>query len=68
MLNPTHAASQYFERDLDLGKDTEESKSGTAASRKRGSWWGMQLRKSIPDTADSTGRRGAFLIEVEKHR
>lgn len=68
VLNPTQAASQYFDRDLDLGKDIEESRSGTAASRKRGSWWGMQLRKSIPDIADSRGRRGAFLIEVEKHR
>ena len=67
-LNPTQAASQYFVSALDLGNCIEESRSGTADSRKRGSWWGMQLRNIIPEIAESTGRRGAFLIGVEKHR
>lgn len=68
VLNPIQAASQYFVDNFDLGKCIDESRSGTAGSRKRGSWWGMQLRRSVPDIADSTGRRGRFLIEAGKSR
>ena len=68
VLNPTQAASQHLVSNLDLGRRIDERRSGTAGRRKRGSWWGMQLRRSIPDVADSTGRRGAFLMWAEKHR
>ena len=68
VLNPTQATSQYFICDLDLGSCTEESRSGTAGSKKRGSWWGIQLRRSVPDIADKTGRRAAPLNGAEKHR
>ena len=62
VLNPTQAASQYLVNNLDRGRRIDERRSGTAGRRKRGSWWGMQLRRSIPDIADSTGRRGAILM------
>ena len=68
VLNTIQATSQYFMSDLDLGRCTEESRSGTAGSKKRGSWWGMQLRRSVPDIADKTGRRAASLKGAEKQR
>ena len=68
VLNPIQATSQYFVNDLDLGSCIDESRSGTAGSRKRGSWWGTQLRRRVPDTADSTGRLGNLLMEAEKSR
>lgn len=68
MLNPIQAASQYLVKDLDFGRCIDERRSGTAGSKKRGSWWGMQLRRSIPDTADSTGRRETILVGVDKNR
>lgn len=68
VLKPIQAASQYFVDNLDLGTCIDESRSGTAGSRNRGSWCGMQLRRSVPDIADSTGRRGTILIGAEKSR
>ena len=68
VLNATHADTQYFISDLDLGKCIEESRSGTAGNRKRASWWGIQLRKSVPDAADRTGRRAACLMGATRHK
>lgn len=34
---------------------------GTAGRRKRGSWWGMQLRRAVPDMAD---RRGGSWVSL----
>lgn len=68
VLNPIQAASQYFVDVLDLGRRTDESRSGTAGSKKRGSWWGMQLRRRVPDIADRTGKRGTWLLGAEKNK
>ncbi len=68
VLNVIQAASQYLITSLDFGRCIDESRSGTAGSRKRGSWWGMQLSRSVPDTADSRGRREMFLMGMKKHR
>ena len=41
---------------------------GSAGRRKRGSWWGMQLRSAVPDMADSRGRVVGFSMRTEKKR
>jgi len=42
------------------GRCREERISGTAGRRKRASWWGMQLRRRIPDMAERRGRLVGF--------
>lgn len=41
---------------------------GTAGRRKRGSWWGMQLRRAVPDMADRRGRVVGFSMRTERKR
>ncbi len=54
-LKVTQDISQYHVRVLDLGRWIEERINGTAGRRKRGSWWGMQLRKTVPERAERSG-------------
>lgn len=68
VLNTIQLAIQVFVSNLDLGRRIDKSRSGTAGSRKRASWWGTQLRRRVPDMADSTGKRGTSLIGAEKNR
>lgn len=43
----------------------EERINGTAGKRKRGSWWGRQLRKAVPDRAERSGSCEDFHLGEE---
>ena len=41
---------------------------GTAGRRKRASWWGIQLRRRMPDVAERRGRSVGFSGRTNRRR
>ena len=68
VLKSIHDASQYLVVVLECGRCTEERIKGTAGRRKRGSWCGMQLRKAVPEMAESRGSWEEFHFGEKRNR